>query len=138
MMDVDDFKIFNDTYGHLDGDNVLKEIGRIIHTFIRSSDSAFRYGGEEFVVIMPETNGNSAHTVAERIRQGFKQHVFITHNKSPEQLTLSLGLAQFTPGEDARTLVKRADFNMYCAKKNGKDQIYFSNQDPDLQKAIGF
>jgi len=138
LMDVDDFKLFNDTYGHLDGDKVLKEIGRIIHTFIRSSDSAFRYGGEEFVVIMPETNAHSAHTVAERIRLGFKQYVFITHNKSAEQLTLSLGLAQYTPDEDARTLVKRADFNMYTAKKNGKDQICYSNQNPNLKKAIGF
>ena len=138
LMDVDDFKLFNDTYGHLDGDKVLKEIGRIVHTFIRSSDSAFRYGGEEFVVVMPETNGSSAHKVAERIRQGFKQHVFITHNKSPEQLTLSLGLAEYITGEDARTLVKRADFNMYCAKKKGKDQICYSNQNPDLKQAIGF
>ena len=138
LMDVDDFKLFNDTYGHLDGDKVLKEIGRIIHTFIRSSDSAFRYGGEEFVVIMPETNGSSAHTVADRIREGFKQHVFITHNKSPEQLTLSLGVAAYISGEDARTLVKRADYNMYCAKKKGKDQIFYSSNNPKLKQAIGF
>jgi len=127
LMDVDDFKIFNDTHGHLDGDKVLKEIGRIIHTFIRSSDSAFRYGGEEFVVIMPETNGSSASTVAERIRQGFKKHEFKTHKHITENLTLSLGVAEYLSGEEVETFVKRADMNMYTAKKKGKDQIFYSN-----------
>jgi diguanylate cyclase (GGDEF)-like protein len=138
LLDVDDFKIFNDTYGHLDGDKVLKEIGRIIHSVIRSADSAFRYGGEEFVVIMPETSGSSAHTVAERIRAGFKNHAFTTHNDATEHLTLSLGVAEYLPGEDTHSFVNRADVNMYTAKKKGKDQIHYSRNDPGLKNAIGF
>ena len=126
LMDVDDFKIFNDTHGHLEGDKVLHEIGHIINTYIRSSDTAFRYGGEEFVVIMPETNGNSASTVAERIRKGFKKHPFKTQSSMTEHLTFSLGIAEYTSGEDSDKLVKRADSNMYTAKKMGKDQFHYS------------
>ena len=127
LMDIDDFKVFNDTFGHLDGDKVLKEIGRIILSYIRSSDSAFRYGGEEFVVIMPETPGSSASNVANRIREGFKNHAFKTHNNNSEHLTLSLGVAEYLSKEEVETLVKRADANMYTAKNRGKDQIYYSS-----------
>ncbi len=128
LMDVDDFKIFNDTHGHLEGDKVLHAIGHIITSYIRSSDIAFRYGGEEFVVIMPETNGSSASKVAERIRKGFKGHPFTTQTSSTEHLTLSLGITEFISGEKIDRFVKRADANMYTAKKTGKDRICYATQ----------
>lgn len=126
LMDVDDFKVFNDMYGHLEGDKVLNAIGHVINGHIRSSDTAFRYGGEEFIVIMPETNGSSASIVADRIRMGFGSHAFETKEHGTQHLTLSLGITEYASGEPLDVFVKRADTNMYTAKKKGKDQIYYA------------
>ncbi len=125
LMDVDDFKIFNDSHGHLEGDKVLRRAGQIILSHIRSSDSAFRYGGEEFVVIMPETGASSTVNVAERIRKKFKSHAFEPQENSREHLTISIGMAEYASGEAMDAFVKRADANMYKAKELGKDRLYY-------------
>jgi len=126
MMDIDNFKQFNDTYGHLEGDKVLVEMGEVIRECMRRTDSAFRYGGEEFALILPETQTNGAITVAERIRVMFKEHTFSPGTDEPVHVTVSIGVAAYTQGEDTEVLIKRADQNMYAAKKQGKDQTFFS------------
>lgn len=126
MLDIDNFKKFNDTYGHLEGDKVLVEMGEVIRECMRRTDSAFRYGGEEFALILPETQTNGAITVAERIRTMFKEHTFLPGIEETVHVTVSIGVAAFTQGEDTEVLIKRADQNMYTAKKQGKDQTFFS------------
>lgn len=126
LMDIDDFKIYNDTYGHTQGDQVLAEIGKIILTSIRKSDSGFRYGGEEFVVILPETPVEVAKKVAERIRLKVASTPFHPVEDESVLKTISVGLTQFSPPENEEDLVARADQNMYRAKKSGKNRVIFS------------
>ncbi|MEE8541925.1 MAG: GGDEF domain-containing protein [Desulfobacterales bacterium] len=126
MLDIDDFKKFNDTFGHMEGDKVLVEMGVVIRECMRRTDSAFRYGGEEFSLILPETQTNGAITVAERIRTMFKEHSFFPGAEGPVHVSVSIGVAAFTQGEDTEVLIKRADKNMYTAKNQGKDQTFFS------------
>ena len=126
MMDIDNFKKFNDSYGHLEGDKVLIEMGEVIQECMRRTDSAFRYGGEEFSLILPETQTNGAITVAERIRTMFKEHSFYPGTEEAVHVSVSIGVASYTQGEDTEVLIKRADQNMYTAKKQGKDQTFFS------------
>ncbi|MBN2125558.1 MAG: diguanylate cyclase [Deltaproteobacteria bacterium] len=123
LMDIDDFKQYNDAFGHTKGDQVLAAVGRIIHGSIRRSDSGFRYGGEEFVVILPETTGEAAVTIAERIRKEFSEEVF--HPTPSERIhkTVSIGVAQYVAPEEDRDLVARADRNMYRAKQEGKNRV---------------
>lgn len=125
MMDVDHFKAINDRYGHQQGDVVLRDVADIIRNSVRKElDSACRYGGEEFVVIMPDTDLGGALILAERIRHSIQNHTFET----PEGLfhvTLSGGIAfmdqtAFMPGIE---LLKRADNALYLAKANGRNQI---------------
>ncbi|MFH1481609.1 MAG: GGDEF domain-containing protein [Pseudomonadota bacterium] len=126
LLDIDDFKRYNDQFGHLEGDKVLGAIGDIIQRSMRGADSAFRYGGEEFTVILPETPAEGAITVAERIRRSFESYPFCPESKNRVPMTISIGVAQFGPGEDPESLVERADKNMYTAKKKGKNQTFFS------------
>jgi len=116
LFDVDGFKHFNDSYGHLKGDLLLRNVGDIISQSLREYDSGYRYGGDEFVVILPETKGEQAIVVAERISKCFLSSGF-------EGTGLSIGVAQYVPGEDVNTLVKRADEAMYKAKKSGGSKI---------------
>ncbi len=126
LMDIDDFKIYNDAYGHTQGDHVLAEMGKIISSNIRKSDSGFRYGGEEFVVILPETPVEAAEKVANRIRLNFSSTPFHPAKGQRIHKTISIGLTQFSPPEDEESLVARADQNMYRAKKSGKNRVVFS------------
>lgn len=126
LMDVDDFKMFNDTYGHAAGDEVLEYIGTIIRETIRSGDKAFRYGGEEFMVILPETCGQEAIKVAEKIRVAFANYKYHPQDGTPVNKTVSIGVAEFTNDESLEKVIKRADDNMYRCKIKGKNRIYFS------------
>ena len=126
LMDIDDFKHYNDTFGHTQGDQVLAGIGKIISDNIRKSDSGFRYGGEEFVVIMPETPGEAAVKVAERIRRKFASTTFRPARDERIQKTISIGLTQYLPPENDKDLIARADQNMYQAKKSGKNRVILS------------
>jgi len=116
FVDIDAFKNYNDTYGHLEGDQVLRKIAQIIQSCMRGSDSAYRYGGDEFVGILPETREQRAIIVAERIRKIVKTHKFLPNPDKAVALTVSVGVAEYTPGEEKAAFVKRADMNMYVAK----------------------
>ena len=126
LMDIDDFKQYNDTFGHTQGDQVLIGIGKIILNSIRKTDFGFRYGGEEFVVIMPETTGKAAVKVAERIRRKFASTTFRPTGDEEINKTISIGVTQYSPSEKKRDLIARADQSMYQAKKMGKNQVVFS------------
>lgn len=123
LLDIDHFKEFNDTHGHLEGDKVLLSIALNIQACLRTMDSAYRYGGEEFTVILPETNGEEARTVAERIRQRIASE---PHNPGAEKnvlVTISNGVTEYISGEDAATFVQRADQAMYASKKKGRNTV---------------
>lgn len=123
IMDVDDFKRYNDSYGHPEGDKVLCRLAEIIRRFARETDSACRYGGEEFVVILPGATVINAELVAERVRQAFREFVFCPRDGENVCVTVSIGIAQLAPDESADAFVKRADGALYQAKRNGKDKI---------------
>ncbi|MEW6219490.1 MAG: GGDEF domain-containing protein [Thermodesulfobacteriota bacterium] len=127
LADVDDFKSFNDTYGHLEGDKVLAGLGGLLRQRLRKTDRAFRYGGEEFVVVLPDTDTTIAYLIAERIRLAFAdlQHIVPAAGGSTrrEVRTLSIGVAGYEPPLDGPTLLARADEAMYRAKSQGKNQV---------------
>lgn len=122
LMDVDNFKQYNDTYGHPEGDKALKRIGETIQHNIRSTDSGYRYGGEEFAVILPETDDKDAFMAAERLRKAFESEKF-TPNGKIVNMTISIGIARYKPQEDLSGLIKRADKGLYAAKTRGKNRI---------------
>lgn len=118
LLDIDDFKDFNDTFGHLEGDRVLTGLGNVLKVSTRRHvDAAFRYGGDEFAVLLAETGSAQALIVAERIRQAFEELGFGC-------CSLSLGLVQLRPGETAEDLVRRADSAMYEAKRQGGNRVH--------------
>jgi two-component system, cell cycle response regulator len=126
MIDVDNLKKINDTYGHQAGDAVLAMFGRIVHRCLRKTDLAFRYGGDEFVVILPEATADQALVVAERVRQELKNEVFIPKEGMPAApVTVSIGVAHYREEEDMHAFARRADLKMYSAKKNGKDRVFY-------------
>lgn len=121
VIDIDNFKQYNDNYGHLCGDAVLSELGRLIQKLIRDADSAYRYGGEEFIIVLPEAPREEAARVAERIRVTFFEHAFYPKNTQGVHVSLSIGVTSYNPGESVSDLVDRADQNMYAAKKYGRN-----------------
>ena len=122
LLDVDDFKRFNDTHGHTEGDKVLALLGKQMQRAVRLDDSPCRYGGEEFALILPGVEGQAILEIGERIRQGFALHVFEPAPGVRVKVTVSLGAAQLQLNEEARALVKRADQALYQAKARGKNQ----------------
>jgi diguanylate cyclase (GGDEF)-like protein len=122
MLDIDDFKDFNDTYGHPRGDKVLQKVSSIVRDNLREMDVAARYGGEEFVVVLPETDAAGAAAVAERIRQGVAAFPFVgADGQPPVNKTVSIGVATYPHHTAAQSrLVDLADRAMYLAKRSGK------------------
>lgn len=114
MMDIDNFKKFNDTYGHLEGDHILAEVSRIIRESIRNVDIACRYGGEEFIIIVPFTDEEHAQNIAERIRENIE---------IKSKVTVSIGVTEYIYGEARDAFIKRVDTAMYEAKKTGKNKV---------------
>ncbi|MBW2675376.1 MAG: diguanylate cyclase [Deltaproteobacteria bacterium] len=123
MLDLDDFKKFNDAYGHVEGDEVLSRFGQVLRRCLRKMDSAYRYGGEEFTVVLPMTPTEGAAVVAERIRTEFKKETFSLSPGQDVHMMVSIGLAQYKPQEDMKAFVSRADLLMYQGKKDGKDRV---------------
>lgn len=125
MLDVDNFKRFNDTYGHPIGDTILKKIATIIKESIRDVDLASRYGGEEFMVMLPETDTVRALPLAERIRREIEKRTLGSLGiKSKESAHVSLGVACFPwDAQDKDDLIQRADEAMYTAKAQGKNRV---------------
>jgi diguanylate cyclase (GGDEF)-like protein/PAS domain S-box-containing protein len=125
LLDIDDFKVFNDTQGHIEGDHVLLRLGRVIKGCLRKEDSAYRYGGEEFTIILPMTSKEEGVVTAERIRAELKKENFSPVPDKKINLTVSIGLAQYQKNEDVKAFVNRVDHFMYRGKKTGKDKICF-------------
>jgi diguanylate cyclase (GGDEF)-like protein len=121
VLDIDLFKTVNDTYGHTSGDSALKALAQSITETMRRSDIAFRYGGEEFTLILSNTDLKAAHKVAERLRVAVSQ-LTCSDGKRNFGFTISVGVAQLYQGEDAISLFDRADHALYQAKKTGRNQ----------------
>lgn len=126
ILDIDDFKKLNDTYGHQHGDTILKEIATILQDSSRGIDYVCRYGGEEFSIILTQTNKEQAYSIAERIRQNVEKHVFSRFSLfTRPSVTVSVGLATFPDDANKKEdLIKEADRAMYKAKFSGKNQTY--------------
>lgn len=125
MIDLDHFKQCNDTYGHLVGDIVLKEIAKIMKGYVRQVDLIGRYGGEEFVIALPDTDRNSAIAVAERIRQEVENHKFRAYDETIT-MTISIGIATYPDnGDDVQMLIDKADQALYKAKEEGRNRVIY-------------
>jgi diguanylate cyclase (GGDEF)-like protein/PAS domain S-box-containing protein len=123
LLDLDDFKAFNDTYGHVAGDQVLQRLGQVVKRCLRETDFAYRYGGEEFTILLPMTTSTDGTVTAERIRTEFKRETFSPAPGQDVHKTVSIGLAQYKPQEEMKAFVHRVDQLMYQGKKNGKDRV---------------
>jgi diguanylate cyclase (GGDEF)-like protein len=129
VSDIDGMKTINDRYGHLAGDEALREIGRVIRNSIRSSDQAFRYGGDEFAILLPNTPIEAAVNVAERVRR----QIDSIAETGPERFTISLGLATWPlNGRDVNEMIAAADAALYEAKRNGGNQCQPVGIQPDF------
>ncbi|MBM4326280.1 MAG: diguanylate cyclase [Deltaproteobacteria bacterium] len=126
MIDIDDFKVYNDRYGHQEGDEVLTRLGEIFKSTVRSYDIVARYGGEEFAVIFPGAGKRNAAELALRFLNAVRDHTFKARDHAlPHPVTISLGVACFPDdAQDSRTLVRRADEALYEAKRTGKDRFH--------------
>ena len=124
MIDIDHFKHYNDSFGHLRGDEVLVMVAKLLKACVREVDFVARYGGEEFSVILPEANLERGMLVAEKIRSDIESHKFKFGNRQPGgALTLSLGVASNTADvENINELINRADVALYKAKKAGRNR----------------
>jgi diguanylate cyclase (GGDEF)-like protein/PAS domain S-box-containing protein len=123
LLDLDKFKEFNDTYGHVEGDNVLSRLGQVVKRCLRETDSAYRYGGEEFTIMLPMTTSKEGMVMAQRIQTELKKEAFSPFLGQEVYMTVSIGLAQYKKKEEIKAFVYRVDQLMYQAKKNGRDRI---------------
>ncbi len=122
MLDIDRFKKFNDDFGHKLGDKVLKSVAGTVSDSIRASDQIFRYGGEEFVVILGRINAKTATQLAEKICRQVEKDYFVDGDKK-FQVTISMGGAIIRKDDTEMSLFERADKAMYRAKNNGRNQV---------------
>ncbi|MFH1036102.1 MAG: diguanylate cyclase [Pseudomonadota bacterium] len=127
MLDLDKFKSYNDTYGHLEGDRVLADCARELRRQVRTTDLACRYGGEEFAVLIPRSSLEEALTVAQRVRQGIASLAFLPAGDQgaaqTRRVTVSVGVAALGAQDGPQDLVARADQAMYAAKNQGRDRV---------------
>jgi diguanylate cyclase (GGDEF)-like protein len=131
MLDLDDFKSINDTYGHQAGDEALRATAERIRQSVRDYDVVGRYGGEEFIVVFPESNRDELNDVTDRIRRNISD-TEIPYDDLSLQVTASIGISMVEPGEEEEpdTLIKQADMALYKAKELGKDRVHtFHNGD---------
>ena len=129
MIDVDNFKHINDTYGHQAGDQVLRQIGDLLHRSLRVTDFKARYGGEEFTVLLPRSNCAGAFRVSENLRATFMAHDFVLATTTV-RLTVSIGVACCSTFDtlDAQMVIRLADRALYRAKRSGKNKVCFSTE----------
>ncbi|MFZ0611622.1 MAG: diguanylate cyclase [Desulfobacterales bacterium] len=123
LLDIDHFKDYNDGFGHLEGDKVLVRISQVIKSCLRKLDSAYRYGGEEFTVILPETSCEEALLVAERIRNVVQSEVFLPEGGKKISITISVGATQYVENEELSAFIQRADKAMYLSKQKGRNRV---------------
>ena len=126
MVDVDHFKRVNDRYGHLLGDKVLRSIAQALDSMVRGRDAVARFGGEEFALLLPETEVEGARLLADRIRRTIENGRIKRNNDSAEYLdtvTVSIGVAGYVPGETVENFFGRADHALYACKQNGRNRV---------------
>jgi diguanylate cyclase (GGDEF)-like protein len=126
LMDVDHFKQINDSHGHLAGDQVLRELVALTQQQIRDSDVIARWGGEEFIILLPDCNIDDAVRLAEALRQRVHHHTFSLY--PARTVTLSAGVAEFTAGEEQLDQFRRLDDALYRAKREGRNQVIRADQ----------
>jgi diguanylate cyclase len=125
LADIDHFKTFNDTFGHLIGDQVLRLVALALKDNVKGRDLAARYGGEEFAVVLPDTSLRQATTVAEHIRRAVMGRELMKRSTGENlgRITMSIGVASLHRGESAGSLIERADNCLYAAKRNGRNRV---------------
>ncbi len=123
FIDIDDFKKINDTYGHMVGDKILEEMGEILTQYVRKNTKSYRYGGEEFVILLPNTDTKGARIVANRLKDVIVNRAVKIDQKQFIHFTASFGVAQKEEKEEAKDVLKRADDALYKAKKEGKNRV---------------
>ena len=127
FIDIDEFKLINDEYGHLEGDFALKQVATILQGQVRASDIVARYGGEEFVVVLIETDDFNARLIAESIRLSIEETTIpLCDGKNPVTLTVSIGIAAWNPPDKSASIdvcMEKADRAMYKAKRAGKNCV---------------
>lgn len=124
MVDLDNFKQFNDVHGHVSGDHALQVAAKVIAAGLRPTDFAARFGGEEMLVILPATQQKSALMVAQRLCERLRQAVVFSELRKPlPHITASFGVATLEPGQNAETLISAADAALYRAKEDGRDRV---------------
>lgn len=125
MLDLDGFKSFNDTHGHLGGDVALRASARVFEASLRPGDLLARYGGEEFVVLLPGADLRAALEAAERLRAAVEKAVLVDDDGGPlPSITVSIGAAETVPGETMEAVIERADRALYCAKDGGRNRVH--------------
>lgn len=122
MVDIDHFKRINDTHGHLVGDQALKAVASALKDSLRNVDIVFRYGGEEFVVLLSNTSREAASMVGERLRMAVLGVQYLVENRAIE-MSVSLGCATLLPGESMESLLRRADSALYVSKRDGRNRL---------------
>lgn len=133
MTDIDHFKAFNDNFGHLTGDQVLRLVAMAVKQNVKGQDVAARYGGEEFAVVLPDTILRSAITVADHIRRAVMTKELMKRSTGEHlgRITISLGVATLRPGDTAQSLLERADACLYAAKRHGRNRV-ICETDPEM------
>jgi diguanylate cyclase len=133
MTDIDQFKRFNDTFGHLTGDQVLKLVALSVKQNVKGQDTAARYGGEEFAIILPNTVLRSAITVAEHIRRAVMTKELMKRSTGEHlgRVAVSIGVASLRKSDTAQTLIERTDACLYAAKRHGRNRV-MSETDPEI------
>jgi len=123
LLDIDHFKKVNDQHGHLTGDDVLEQVAILVQQNIRDADIIGRYGGEEFIIILPRTGLSSALNVAERVRKMIEASKMKDSEGNVFGITVSQGISIYKVGEDEHSLISRADNALYKAKGNGRNRV---------------
>ncbi len=133
MTDIDHFKNFNDSYGHLTGDQVLRLVATSVKNNVKGQDTAARYGGEEFAVILPNTVLRSAVTVADHIRRAVMTKELMKRSTGEHlgRVTISIGVATLRKGDSAQALIERTDACLYAAKRHGRNRV-MCETDPEV------
>jgi len=122
LVDIDHFKSINDNFGHLEGDRVLQEIARVMETFFRSNDILGRWGGEEFLIVLPATKIEDAHALAEKLRDTVETHF----QNSIQSVTVSIGVGPLSKESSIRHTLNNIDLALYTAKNNGRNRVELS------------
>ena len=125
LMDIDNFKSHNDQFGHLEGDKVIAAFGQVLKRNLRDADQAFRYGGEEFMALLPKADAKVAQNVAERIRMAFEAINFEPIKNHCVYKTVSIGVTELAESDSTYDLVRRVDQAMYKAKSTGKNRFVY-------------